>query len=311
MASSLVVLAGGKGGNQALAAARAGATVHMAGAVGDDGMGDIALAGLHGAGVNTDAVAAIHGPTGTARSMSMATEKTPLSFFLERMLAPLTPSCLPAASKPMTCFTQMEIPVPEMAQMISHANRVAAKVVWNLAPMQAVDIELLRQVAILVVNEVELQQLGKHLGLPTDGTVAALLAQVAEQTTNSVVLTAKGCLADHQGDQIAVPALPIKPVDTVGAGDAFCGAFAAALDAGEPFPTALRWGCVAGSLACLKEGHKLRCPAEMTFHRICRRSLTNAQRHPLLPRSASTQGRRYDPASIRLIANPLNPEAVP
>ena len=55
--------------------------------------------------------------------------------------------------------------------------------------MQAVDIELLRQAAILVVNEVELQQLGMHLGLPTDGNVAALLAQVAEQTENSVVLT--------------------------------------------------------------------------------------------------------------------------
>ncbi len=264
LASSLVVLAGGKGGNQALAAARAGATVHMAGAVGDDGMGDIALAGLHGAGVNTDAVAAIHGPTGTA-SINVNGDGENTIVVFPGANAGASHTQLPSRGLEANdlLLLQMEIPVPEMAQMISHANRVAAKVVWNLAPMQAVDIELLRQVAILVVNEVELQQLGKHLGLPTDGTVAALLAQVAEQTTNSVVLTlgAKGCLADHQGDQIAVPALPIKPVDTVGAGDAFCGAFAAALDAGEPFPTALRWGCVAGSLACLKEGAQTALPS--------------------------------------------------
>ena len=57
LATSMAVLAGGKGGNQALAAARAGATVHMAGAVGDDELGNIALAGLQSAGVNTDAVA--------------------------------------------------------------------------------------------------------------------------------------------------------------------------------------------------------------------------------------------------------------
>ena len=71
----------------------------MAGAVGDDGMGDIALAGLHGAGVNTDAGGSHRAAHRDSQSMSMATAKMPLSFFLERMLAPLTLSCLPAASK--------------------------------------------------------------------------------------------------------------------------------------------------------------------------------------------------------------------
>ena len=62
------------------------------------------------------------------------------------------------------------------------------------------------------------------------------------------------------GEQIAIPALPVSPIDTVGAGDAFCGAFAAALDAGESFSTALRWGCVAGSLTCLKTGAQTALP---------------------------------------------------
>lgn len=265
LATSMAVLAGGKGGNQALAAARAGATVHMAGAVGDDELGNIALAGLQSAGVNTDAVALSNEPTGTASiSVDGGGENTIVVFTGANADASHTQLASPSLGADDLLLLQMEIPITEMAQTISHANRVSAKIIWNLAPMQAVDIELLRQAAILVVNEVELQQLGMHLGLPTDGNVAALLAQVAEQTENSVVLTlgAHGCLADHQGDQIAVPALPVTPVDTVGAGDAFCGAFAAALDAGELFPTALRWGCVAGSLACLKSGAQTALPTQ-------------------------------------------------
>ena len=81
-----------------------------------------------------------------------------------------------------------------------------------------------------------------------------------EHRGGRLLLGAKGCLADHHGEQIAVPALPVSPIDTVGAGDAFCGAFAAALDAGESFSTALRWGCVAGSLTCLKTGAQTALP---------------------------------------------------
>ena len=263
LATNMVVLPGGKGGNQALAAARAGATVRMAGAIGDDGLGNIALAGLLADGVNTEAVAFSNQPTGTASiNVDRDGENTIVVFSGANADASHDQLTRADLQTDDLLLLQMEIPVNEMAQAIRHANRVSARIIWNLAPMQAVEIELLQQVAVLVVNEVELTQLGLNLGVPTDGDTATLLSHVALQTGNSVVLTlgSKGCLADHFGDQIAIPALPVSPIDTVGAGDAFCGAFAAALDAGEPFRAALRWGCVAGSLACLKTGAQTALP---------------------------------------------------
>ena len=263
LATNMVALPGGKGGNQALAAARAGATVHMAGAVGADGLGNIALAGLLADGVNTEAVALSNLPTGTASITVDRDGENAIVVFsganTDASHDQLTPATITTGG---LLLLQMEIPVSEMAQAISHANEVSAKIIWNLAPMQPVEIELLQQVAVLVINEVELVQLSLHLGMPSDGDTATLLSNVAQQTGNSVVLTlgAEGCLAHHHGELIAIPALPVSPIDTVGAGDAFCGAFAAALDAGESFSTALRWGCVAGSLACLKTGAQTALP---------------------------------------------------
>ena len=83
-----------------------------------------------------------------------------------------------------------------------------------------------------------------------------------------VTLGAKGTLAVHNNTLLTVPALAISPVDTVGAGDAFTGAFTAALDRGETFPVALRWGSVAGGLACLETGAQSSLPtaAQISEH---------------------------------------------
>ena len=75
-----------------------------------------------------------------------------------------------------------------------------------------------------------------------------------------VTLGASGTLAVHNNTVLTVPALAISPADTVGAGDAFTGAFAAALDRGETFQVALRWGNVAGGLACIEPGAQSSMP---------------------------------------------------
>ena len=112
-----------KGGNQALAAARAGATVHMAGAVGDDGMGDIALAGCTAAGVNTDAVAVKHAAHRNRVDQCQSRRRKCHRRFSgcerRRLSHPTFPG-QPANND--LLLLQMEIPVNEMAQMISHAN---------------------------------------------------------------------------------------------------------------------------------------------------------------------------------------------
>ncbi|MEC8437451.1 MAG: ribokinase [Pseudomonadota bacterium] len=277
LASNMQVLPGGKGANQAVAAARAGAKVSMVGAVGRDALSKIALAGLLDAGVDTSAVALSTMPTGTAAINVDAQGENAITVSSganldargdsldEKNLTPRT-----------TVLLQMEVPMTAMADLVQRARKKESCIVWNLAPMQCVDLALLKQVNCLIVNEVELNQLHSEfhqtLG-PNNGSakdVEQKAWDIFTLTRQSVVVTlgAKGTLAVHDNTLLTVPALAISPVDTVGAGDAFTGAFTAALDRGETFPVALRWGSVAGGLACLETGAQSSLPtaAQISEH---------------------------------------------
>ena len=277
LASNMQVLPGGKGANQAVAAARAGAKVSMVGAVGRDALSKIALAGLLDAGVDTSAVALSTKPTGTAAINVDAQGENAITVSSganldasgdsldEKNLTPRT-----------TVLLQMEVPMTAMADLVQRARKKESCIVWNLAPMQCVDLALLKQVNYLIVNEVELNQLHSEfhqtLG-PNNGSAKDVKQKawdIFTLTRQSVVVTlgAKGTLAVHNNTLLTVPALAISPVDTVGAGDAFTGAFTAALDRGETFPVALRWGSVAGGLACRETGAQSSLPtaAQISEH---------------------------------------------
>ena len=171
LASNMQVLPGGKGANQAVAAARAGAKVSMVGAVGRDALSKIALAGLLDAGVDTSAVALSTMPTGTAAINVDAQGENAITVSSganldargdsldEKNLTPRT-----------TVLLQMEIPMNAMADLIQRARAKEARIIWNLAPMQNVDLALLKQVDCLIVNEVELNQLHSELHQTLDQT---------------------------------------------------------------------------------------------------------------------------------------------
>ena len=175
-----------------------------------------------------------------------------------------------------TVLLQMEVPMNAMADLVQRARKKESRIVWTLAPMQSVDLALLKQVNCLIVNEVELNQLHSELHQtpePHNGSakdVEQRAWDIFTLTRQSVVVTlgANGTLAVHNNNLLTVPALAISPVDTVGAGDAFTGAFTAALDRGETFPVALRWGSVAGGLACLETGAQSSLPtaAQISEH---------------------------------------------
>lgn len=271
LAENMEVLPGGKGGNQALAAAKAGAKVHMVGAVGKDGLGDIAMAGLIAAGVDTSAVTQNLKPTGTAAinvdSLGENAITVSSGANLEATGKSLDASQLNSQT---ILLLQMEVSMSAMADLIQRCRDVVANIVWNLAPMQSVELAVLKQVDYLIVNEGELAQL--HADLFTGSNSADSSATSTEQqaqdvvalTGQSVVVTlgARGTFAVHENTVLRVPALPISPIDTVGAGDAFTGAFTAALDAGETFHQAMRWGNVAGGLACLETGAQSALPTQ-------------------------------------------------
>ena len=269
LATNMEVLPGGKGGNQALAAAKAGAKVHMVGAVGKDGLGNIAMAGLIATGVNTSAVTQSLKPTGTAAINVDAAGENAITVSAGANLEATGESLDASQLNPRTTLLlQMEVSMSAMTDLIQQCRAVVANIVWNLAPMQRIELTVLQQVDYLIVNEGELAQLHADLHNGSDSgdsasTGAEQQAQdVVALTGQSIVVTlgADGTLAVHENSVLRVPALPISPIDTVGAGDAFTGAFTAALDAGETFLQAMRWGNVAGGLACLETGAQSALP---------------------------------------------------
>jgi ribokinase len=250
------VVAGGKGANQALAAARAGAKTAMVGAVGSDDFATTALAELSAAGVDLTGVARRGPRTGAAFITvdrkgeneivvaSGANLKTRQSQVAEAALGPGTLVVL-----------QMEVPPAENWALARRARTRGARVMLNVAPAQPLPAEALAAVDWLVANEIEIGTIAAAAGHGREDPRAAGAA-LAAATGIAVVVTlgAEGAVAFAGGEGWTIGTLPITPVDSTGAGDAFVGVLAAALDAGAALPAALRRASVAGALTCLVAG---------------------------------------------------------
>lgn len=263
------MLPGGKGANQALAAARDGAPVTLIGAVGTDVFADPALALLREDGVDLTHVVRVAAPTGCAGIMVASGSGENLIAVASGANAAATADLVADAllGPGTTLVLQMELPSEETVRVIERASKRGARIVLNLAPAQQIDDAVLRHLDILIVNERELASLG--VDAPT----------LATQLGITVVSTlgARGATAARSdGTRIDVPALPIKPVDTTGAGDTFVGVLAAALDRGEAFAAALLRANVAAGLACEVAGAQ---PGMPTRERIDR-ALASAQSLP-------------------------------
>ena len=247
------LLPGGKGANQALAARRAGAETALAGAVGEDAFAETALGGLRAAGVDLCRVSRVAQPTGCAAILVTPEGENRI------LVSPGANAAAEAAAVPdaalgpgITLLLQMEVPAAENAALIGRARARAhgARIMLNLAPALPIEAGALGAVAWLLVNEREAASLGEA-------------RQAAGRVRQGLVLTrgAAGAVAYLAASgEFAVPALPIVPVDTTGAGDVFAGVFAAALDRGLDPRGALRRASTAASLACLAPGAQSAVP---------------------------------------------------
>ncbi|MGF1592145.1 MAG: ribokinase [Kiloniellaceae bacterium] len=257
------VVPGGKGANQALAAARAGAQVRMVGAVGRDGFREAALSGLKQGGVDLSALTDSDRPTACAfigvdpRGENQIIVASGAN--LDARADQLSSLRLGAGD---LLLLQMEVPHEENWKAVAIAKAAGAAVVLNLAPTGTVPPEVLRQIDVLIVNETEARQLAAQLGLPetTPEDIGARLA--ADFVAQCIVtLGAEGVAACGTEGSFRLPALQkIEVVDTTAAGDAFVGGFAAARDEGAPLQTALTWGVAAGGLACRSLGAQSSLP---------------------------------------------------
>lgn len=260
--------AGGKGANQALAACRAGAGVKMIGAVGGDAFAALALANLKAAGVDLSGVRSLPGATGLALIGIEASGENQIivaSGANARVEAAWLEGALSASD---LLVLQGEVPLKEAVSAMSAACRSGARVVWNPAPVPMGDLTAaLKQVSILVVNESEAAEIATRLG-HSEEPAAFVDALAGEFEAVVVTLGAKGVLAGRGADRLSLSAPKVDPVDTTGAGDAFCGALAAALDAGKAFDRALKEGVAAGSLACTVTGAQSSAPQRADIDRL-------------------------------------------
>jgi ribokinase len=255
-------LPGGKGANQALAARRAGAEVQFVGCVGCDAFAEPALAELVAAGVGLDhLVRDQEAPTGCAFICVDSAGENQIAVALGAN-ANLKHSAVPEALLgPNTILMLQREVTPEESWMLARrASERGATVVLNLAPAGSVPADALRCIDWLVLNKREAAELTRmhELGEGSEAAALAKAFDIGVMTT----LGAEGIAACKGAERWQVPALKIDPVDTVGAGDAAVGAFAAALHRKLETREALRWASVAGGLACLTPGAQTSLPTE-------------------------------------------------
>ena len=252
----LATIPGGKGANQAVAAARQGARVSMLGRVGRDNFGDFLLANLQANQVDTTLVQRDDAATGTAIIVVDANGQNSivLSPGANGQVRPadVDPASLP---RPKLVLLQLEIPLESVIHAAAVGRGLGARVLLNPAPARPLPDELIAQTDFLIPNETELSLL---TGQPVTDIASAesaartLLAKGAQ--TVIVTLGANGALVVASEQATHVPPFRVDVVDTTAAGDAFIGGFAAALLRGLSLEEAVRHGNACGALAATKFG---------------------------------------------------------
>ena len=224
---------GGKGANQAVAAARMGGNVSMFGAVGADEPGQMCLAALSQSGVAVDSVQKVSSPTSTALVMvEYSGENQIVVADGANQHASFDSSAIASAD---AVIVQFEIPEAVIVEAGKAANGIFCV---NAAPVREISDELSSLIDVLIVNEHEFEQLGK----PTSGLVI-------------VTAGAAEVIAYENGEVIAKSQPPkVDAIDTVGAGDTFVGAFVVAYASGKSVPDSLDLACAASALSTLKLG---------------------------------------------------------
>lgn len=248
---------GGKGGNQAHAAARVappGLPVAMVACVGDDEAAVRLTSDLADAGVDVAGLHAVAGPSGTALIAVDADGENTI------VVIPGANAAWPgdavdrlALATGDVVVLQLEVPFEVVAAVVARAASVGARTVLNAAPLDRRAAELLGDVEVLVVNEVEAAEL---FGFDSEVDAETVAHAVAGSPAAVVVtLGGRGALVAAPGTPPReVPAFAVDAVDTVGAGDAFVGGLAVALADGAPLDEAVRWGSATGALTATVHG---------------------------------------------------------
>ena len=259
-------LPGGKGANQALAAARAGAEVSMWGCVGRDGFAATALELLDRGTVDLSGVARSAKATGCAAVCvdprgenqivvaSGANRDARMADIPDFALGPAT-----------TLVVQLEVDLGETVALIARARAAGARIVLNAAPAASMPEAALAAIDVLIVNRLEATMMADALGSPAGSSAPGAVSAARMLADRFGCLTVAtlgqaGAIAFGADGGWRIDALGVAARDTTGAGDTFVGVFAAALDIGASTPVAMARASVAAGLACLGIGAQQSIP---------------------------------------------------
>jgi ribokinase len=256
LGSEFLTIPGGKGANQALAAARLAdgrADVHMIGRVGDDDFGRELVAGLRGNGVITKRVAVTTNVASGVATILVDRKGENCIVVTPGANAKVTPADVDAAEalirSAAVVVMQLEIPLATVRHALAMCRRLGVYSILDPAPAPAKPVRF--RVDLLTPNETEAR------AVRTDGATAVVLK-----------LGARGCeLVDADGSR-RVKGFEVKVVDSTAAGDAFTGALAVAHALGMPMPEALRMANAAGALCCTKLGAQPALPTRREVERL-------------------------------------------
>jgi ribokinase len=250
---------GGKGANQAVAAARLGAPTTLIGRLGQDAFGDELKAFLGAQGIDLSFVrqtAETH--SGTALITVADADNTIVVIPGANALLSAADVTAPTLAKGDIAVSQFEIPLPAITAFFQRARAAGATTILNPAPARQLDRDLLDLVDILILNETELGLLTKTKLSDTDDDArfieAARSLPVGRDKIVCVTLGRRGLLALVDGKPLAIAGCAVKAVDTTGAGDCFVGAVAAQLAAGKSIHDALACANTAASICVQRMG---------------------------------------------------------
>ncbi len=261
MGSGFALGPGGKGSNQAVAAARAGATVQMFSRLGDDAFGRLARETWGADGIDASLTETCGTPTGSAVIMIDEVTGENAIIVVPGACFTLRPEDVEAAGEAIrgaeVLLTQLELPLDTVGRGLRLARETGVRTILNPAPAQSLSDEVLGLADFLIPNESEAALL---TGLPVESVAQAEAAAgvLMGRGAKCVIVTlgAQGALVCVEGKAAElVGAFDAGPVlETTGAGDAFCGGFAAALSEGASVLEAARFGCATAGISVTRAG---------------------------------------------------------
>jgi ribokinase len=275
LSHSFQTFPGGKGGNQAVAAARLGAEVSMVGRIGPDRFGAILLESLEAAGVDCSNVSV--GETGTGVAVPIVLDSGENAIFAIPQAnlalgADEIESALLVIEGADMLMVQFEVGMEATLAAMRIARHTNVPVMLNPAPIGRFPPEILSLATVIVANEVEAASLVPGAAGDHKAELAGL-----ERHAPSAVITLGQEGAGFRGEDgafVLQPAFRVEAIDSVGAGDAFCAGLAVALCEGYPFEASVRFGQAAGALAATKPGAQAALPVRAAVEELLHRDGT-------------------------------------